>query len=155
MYSSAYMLLEIFIQTLICNVAFVLIGELLALLGMVTVAKLLSLGSIHPMFIFLWQRTALNPEEMTRFCFFPCVMPMKYLPWCFFGFLLLFNPDLFIIISCLVGYAQHMILKRSLIQIPLSFYNKLESLLPGSVKQGTGFVAIRSVEANLRSVCRK
>jgi hypothetical protein len=48
-----------------------------------------------------------------------------------------------------------MILKRSLIQIPLSFYNKLESLLPGSVKQSPGFVAIRSAEANLRSVCRK
>jgi hypothetical protein len=47
-----------------------------------------------------------------------------------------------------------MVIKRSLIQIPLSFYNKLESILPESVKKSPGFVSIRSVEANLRSVCR-
>jgi hypothetical protein len=105
MYSSAYIVFEILIQTLICNVVFVILGELLALLGIVNINFLMSFGTIHLVFIFLWQRTALNPEEMTRFCCFPCIMPMKYLPWCFFAFLLLFNPDFFTIIGCFVGYA--------------------------------------------------
>jgi hypothetical protein len=92
---------------------------------------------------------------MTRFCCFPCVMPMKYLPWCFFAFLILFNIDFFTIVSCLLGYVQHMVLKKSLLQMPLAIYNKLESVLPDSVKTSPGFVSIRSVEANLQSICRR
>lgn len=145
MYSSAYMILEIVVQTFLCNLAFVILGEIFAFMSIVNVNSLVSYGTLHLLFIFLWQRASFNPEEMTRFCCFPCIMPMKYLPWCFFALLVLFNPDLFIIIACLLGYLQHMILKRSLLQLPLSFYNKLESILPASVKQSPGFVSIRSV----------
>ncbi len=144
-YSSAYVILEILAQTLICNLAYVLLGEVFGLLSLVNVNFLVSYGTMHLLFIFLWQRTAQSPEEMTRFCCFPCIMPMKYLPWCFFALLVLFNPNLFIILSCLLGYLQHMILKRSLLQLPMRFYNKIESILPASVKQSPGFVPIRSV----------
>jgi hypothetical protein len=72
-------------------------------------------------------------------------MPMKYLPWCFFALLALLNPNLYIIMACLLGYLQHMVLKRSLLPLPMTFYNKIESIMPASVKQSPGFVAIRSV----------
>lgn len=143
-YSSVYMMLEIVVQTFLCNLAFVILGEIFVFMSVVS-TNLLSYGTMHLLFIFLWQRASLNPEEMTRFCCFPCILPMKYLPWCFFALFMLFNSNLFMMVACLLGYLQHMVLKRSLLQLPMSFYNKLETILPPSVKQSPGFVPIRSV----------
>lgn len=145
MYSTAYTILEIFLQTLLCNLVFVAYGEIFSFLGLVDVTRMVSYGLIQLMFIFLWQKAAMNPEELTRFCFFPCLMPMKYLPWCFFALLLLFGVRVDTIIACLAGFVQHMVLKRSIIRVPMSFYHKIESWLPQSAKENIGFVAIRSV----------
>jgi hypothetical protein len=92
---------------------------------------------------------------MTKFCFFPCLMPLKYLPWCFLAFFVLFGADVYAITSCLVGFLQFMVLKRSAIQLPMSFYRKLENLLPKSMKESPGFASIASTEASLRSICRQ
>jgi hypothetical protein len=97
------------------------------------------------MFIFLWQKAAANPEETTRFCCLPCIIPMKYLPWCFFALSMIFGANMGIFIGCLTGYYQHMVAKRSIIQLPMSLYNKVESLLPNYTKEALGFVPIKSV----------
>jgi hypothetical protein len=62
MYSSAYVILEILAQTLICNLAFVVLGEIFGLMNLVNVNFLVSYGTMHILFIFLWQRAAQNPE---------------------------------------------------------------------------------------------
>jgi hypothetical protein len=52
-------------------------------------------------------------------------MPQKYLPWSFLALTLMFGVGLSSVVACSLGYYQEMILKRSLIRIPLSFYRKI------------------------------
>jgi hypothetical protein len=61
-------------------------------------------------------------------------MPMAYLPWCFMAILLL-QGRIDTVIGCMLGYYQHMILKRSLFALPLSLYLKIESWLPKRMKE--------------------
>jgi hypothetical protein len=60
-YSSSYLVLEIVVQNICCNVIFVFVGKLLAMLGMVD-SSFASFGLIPLMFIFMWQRVSMNPE---------------------------------------------------------------------------------------------
>ncbi len=106
---------------------------------------MMAFGLSQLMFIFLWQATAFNPEELTRFCFFPCLMPMKYLPWCFLAFSILFGTNFVAVLACCLGYYQYMYLGCSLIRLPLSFYYKIEGCLPKSTKEDPGFVPIKKV----------
>jgi hypothetical protein len=154
MYSTAYAVFEVLLQSLACNLGFVCFGELMSAMGLVDSSALVNFGLSQLMLIFLWQRAAINPEELTRFCCLPCLMPMKYLPWCFCALIVLFGGSKSIIIGCLLGYYQHMMRKGSIIRLPMSVYYKIEALLPTATKNAAGFVSIRSVEENLRSVSR-
>jgi hypothetical protein len=82
-------------------------------------------------------------------------MPLKYLPWCFLVLLLLFGGGSAALLGCLVGYYQHVYLKCSLVPLPLEFYYKVEGWLPKLMKEDAGFVPIRPVENDLRSICRR
>jgi hypothetical protein len=63
-------------------------------------------------FTFMWHKVSQTPEEPTRFCWFPCNIPMKFVPWCYFLIEIFFaNPFVSIIIYCLLGYYEFMFKK--------------------------------------------
>ena len=98
---------------------------------MVDVISLVGYGMLPVLFYFIWQKVALNPDEPTRFCFFPCLIPMKYIPLCLLALIVLFgSPPIPMMIYCLVGYYQTMVRKQSIFRLPLSVYRKIDSWLP-------------------------
>lgn len=103
----------------------------------------------------MFRRAAAQPNEPTRFCFFPCLIEMRYIPWCYLLLLVLFgSPFLTCTLYAVVGYYQALVAKRSIIQLPLSAYRKFDSWMPNSIKERTGYVKVSSVEGDLRTVCR-
>jgi hypothetical protein len=50
------------VQTVISNIFFIVIGEILALIGLVKIEMLVSYGLVHLVFIFLWEKVAMSPE---------------------------------------------------------------------------------------------
>lgn len=98
----------------------------LVLFDVINPMSVISYGMTPLLMIFMWQTAAMNPEQSSRFCFFPCLIPMKYMPWCFFAFFVLFGGGNFAIyIGCLLGYYQYMIRHSSLLKLPMSFYKKI------------------------------
>ena len=84
----------------------------------------------------------------------PCLIPQKYIPWLFLLVLVLFNwPPIIAVTACLLGYSQHMLLKRNIIRLPLKVYRRIDSFVPDSWK-GIGYIKVSSVEEELRKVCQ-
>lgn len=61
MYSTAYVIGEIFLQTCLCNIIFIILAEISVLLGLVNSEAMVIFGLSQLMFIFLWQLAAMNP----------------------------------------------------------------------------------------------
>jgi hypothetical protein len=60
---------------------------------------------IHLLFVFLWQKAATNPDALTRFCCFPCAIPMRALPWVYLIFFLIFGQgNIGALFGCVLGY---------------------------------------------------
>jgi len=92
-------------------------------------------GVIHLVLIFLFQRSSSNPDEPSRFCFLPCLIPQKYIPWCFVLLLTVFgNSFMTLAIYSLIGYFQFMVRKKAFIQLPLAAYRKFDIIMPNSIK---------------------
>ncbi len=129
------MLLEVILQIFTCNVVLVVLGYILLYVGIGTPLSYLGYGIIPAVFVFIWNKVAQNPDEPTRFCFFPCLIPLKYIPWCFLMLFVLFGgPVVPIVIYCLLGYYQNMIKRQSIIRLPLSIYRKVDALMPNAIK---------------------
>lgn len=151
--STAYMVLEILLQIFLCNCVLVAIGYPLLYMGFGSAMSYLGYGMLPAVFIFIWKKVQENPEEPTRFCCFPCLIPMKYIPLCFLGLLLLFGyPAIPLIIYCGLGYYQFMVRKASIIRLPLKVYRKFDSIMPESFKASVGYIKVANSEANLRGV---
>jgi hypothetical protein len=111
-------------------------------------------GMLPAVFIFIWKKVQENPDEGTRFCCFPCLIPMRYIPLCFLGLLLLFGqPPIPLLIYCGLGYYQFMVRKASILRLPLKIYRKFDSCMPNSLKDSQGYVRVDKSEANIKTVC--
>lgn len=141
-------------QIFLCNVCIVIIGFPLLSLGIGEWTSYLGYGLFPLIFVFIWKKVAESPDEPTRFCCFPCLIPMKYIPLCFFAILALFGSPLVpLAIYALLGYYQFMERKKSLLRLPLKVYRKFDSLMPNSLKENLGYIKVRDVERDLRNVC--
>lgn len=132
--STAYILLEIFLQILVSNIVLTAIGYGLYTLGVGSAKTYIGFGTLPLVFVFIWHKVAQNPEEPTRFCWFPCQIPMKYVPFCFLLFFVLFGNIIAPCVYCALGYIQFMVLARSFIRLPLKIYNKFDSLMPNGIR---------------------
>ena len=104
-------------------------------------------GLYHLIFIFIWKRVALTPDDPTRFCCFPCLIPMKFIPLCFLLILALFGSSLIpLVIYNLLGYYQYMHRMKSIIRLPLKIYRKFDSMMPKSIKENLGYIKVKDVE---------
>lgn len=134
-------------QIFLCNVILVIVGYPLLYLGIASPISLISYGVLPLVFIYLWRKVSENPEEPTRFCCFPCLIPMKYIPVCFLLLFTIFGgPILPVATYCAVGYYQTMVRKQSLLRLPLKVYRKFDSLMPVSIKEKNGYIKVASVE---------
>ena len=98
------------------------------------------------LFNYLWVKACVNPEEPTRFCCCPCLIPAKNIPWCFLLLLVMFGwPPVLCILSCLQGFIQHAQLKRNIFKLPLKVYRRFDSLVPSSIVNSSGYVKVSSV----------
>ena len=123
------------IQIFLCNVALTIVGYPLYYLKLGDAYTFIGYGMLPAVFIFIWHKIAENPEEATRFCFFPCLIPMKYIPVCFVLLFAIFGSPIFpLIVYLLLGYYQYMVKKKSIIRLPLKVYRKFDSLMPDSLK---------------------
>jgi hypothetical protein len=135
--------------------AIVAIGWPLVQFGLTGEQGWIGYGVLHLVLIFMFRRAAAQPNEPTRFCFFPCLIEMRYIPWCYLLLLVLFgNPFLTSTLYAVIGYYQALVAKKSFIQLPLSAYRKFDSWMPNSIKERLGYVKVTSVEGDLRTVCR-
>ncbi len=118
---------------------------------------LIGFGLLPVFYSFLCQRVAKNPEELTRFCFFPCLIPLKFLPVIFLAISLVFNYKLFVplMIYFSLAYYQHLIRKKSFIQLNISVYKKFDAIMPEAIKKNLGYVRVSAVEHVFREICRK
>ena len=111
-------------------------------------------GFLPVVFSFMWKKIAEAPEEPTRFCCFPCLIPKKYIPLLFLASLSLFGNSFIVLgIYCGLGYYQFIVRNKSIIQLPLKIYRKFDSLMPESVLSNPGYVKVKDVEQNLRKEC--
>lgn len=150
--STAYIFIEVLIQTLISNITLTVVGYGLYTLGVGSPSAYIGFGTLPLVFIFIWRKVAENPEEATRFCWFPCLIPMKYIPLCFLLFFVIFGNIVAPCVYCALGYIQFMLLKKSLIRVPLKIYNKFDSWMPNGVREKQGYIKVSSVHENLRKV---
>ena len=154
MYSTAYMFLEIIMQLFLCNVAVLAVGVPLTYFGLGNPMYCMGFGMTPIMLTMIWSKVAENPEEPTRFCCFPCLIPMKFIPLCFLLLLLIGGiPKIAYIVYCALGYYQFMVRKKSLLRLPLKFYRKFDSCMPEGIKSNSSYVKVTSVESNLKKVC--
>ena len=130
-------------QIFLCNCVLVMIGYPLYLLGLGDEMSYIGFGMLPAVFVFIWKKVAEAPDEGTRFCCFPCLIPMRYIPLCFLGLLLLFGqPPVPLLISCALGYYQFMVRKASILRLPLKVYRKVDSIMPTSLKDIPGYVKV-------------
>ncbi len=74
---------------------------------------------------------------------FPCLMPKKYIPWCFTLLICMFGgPVMVYLFYCIVGYVQFMVYKKSFIQLPLSIYRKFDSFMPKSLIDRNDYIHV-------------
>lgn len=145
-YSTAYAACEVLLQTFLCNIVIVGIGYPLIYFKIVAGSEFVGYGMIHLVLIFMFQRAAINPQEPTRFCCFPCLIPMKYTPWCYLLLLVLFGNSIVTSgIYALIGYYQFIVNRKAVLQLPLSVYRKFDSLMPDSIKAKPGYVRVATV----------
>lgn len=128
-------MLEVLLQVALCNIALVVVGYPCIYFQILDDISLVGYGMLPVLFYFIWHKVAQNPEEPTRFCFFPCLIPMKYIPLCLLALFLVFgSPPIPMIVYCLTGYYQTMVRKQSVFKLPLSVYRKIDTWMPDSVK---------------------
>ena len=49
------------------------------------------------------------------------------------------------IIYCLYGYFEYMIRKKSLVQLPLALYKRIDSYVPESIANRSGYIKVVKV----------
>jgi hypothetical protein len=92
--------------------------------------------------IYIFREAAIDPESHTRFCCLPFLIKRKHLPWVLVIFAALFVYRFVIMFTAaLLGYYQSFILKRNLIVLPISFYEKVEKVL-SCISQRSDFVRV-------------
>jgi hypothetical protein len=96
--STSFMIIEVFIQNFMIQISFIFLSwaimqtHLVQYLS-VTPYVIVSLGWFPLVMIFLFQRVSYNPNEMTRFCFMPCLIKTKYVPLLFLILSYLLTPE--------------------------------------------------------------
>jgi hypothetical protein len=124
-----------------------LAGYPIILAGIVEPTSFFGMGLVPVIFSFLWRKVAESPDEPTRFCFCPCLIPMKFLPLLFAIFYVFFGQPLPTVgVYCLVGYLQYMVLGKSLLRLPLRVYRRIEACLPEMIKEHKGYARVAVVE---------
>ena len=124
------MIIEVLLQTFTCNVCLVIIGYPLLSLGLGNSMTYMGFGMYPAIFTFMWRKVAESPDEPTRFCCFPCLIPMKFIPLCFLALMAIFGFFVPVAIYCALGYYQYMVRKKSLLLLPLKVYRKFDSCMP-------------------------
>ena len=98
------------------------------------------------MFTLIWIKEMETPDEPTRFCCFPCLIPMKYIPLCFFVLAAILGyPIPPLLINVLLGYYQFAIRKQSLLKLPMTIYKKFDNLMPEALKKNPGYIRVANV----------
>lgn len=130
-----YILLEVIIQTFLCNVVLIVAGLLFTWLQLVSFVDIVGCRMLPTIFVLIWPKIAENPDEPTRFAFCPCLLPMKYVPICFLILYASNGPQMFsMIVYCLLGFYQYMIRKKAILRLPLTVYKAIDSLMPSCIK---------------------
>lgn len=123
---------------------------------LVGLEHVLGYGAFPLVINFLWQVAAADPEKPTRFCCFPCLIALKWVPWCFTGLTCLLGDTLISnVVYCLLGFYQHSIRKKSLVSTSLAVYRRFDSLMPKFIIESLGYVKVSAVEDALKAVCSK
>ena len=148
-YSTAYILVETFLQNILINVVLVLFSVLLY--DILSVDRqnfmIINMGMFPLCQIFLWYRAAQSPDEHTTFCCMPCLIPMKWIPLLILAISAMLASILLpaLIVASALGYLQFMVLKRRLIKLPVRFYRKIDTLLPKSMTDRPDYVKVQQV----------
>ena len=86
----------------------------------------------------------------------PCLIKRKWIPIfvsLLFAALSHKETILMIVVAFLLGLLQFLILKSSLIRLPLSFYTCFEKLIPNCIKDRQDYRKIVEVVTNLQTQC--
>jgi hypothetical protein len=140
-------------QTFMCNVVLVAVAYPLIYYDIGDPSYYIGFGMHPTIFVLIWLKVADNPNESTRFCWFPCQIPMKYVPLCFLLFYVVFGYIVPVCLYCLLGYIQFMARGQAFLRLPLKVYRKFDQIFPEALRNSNGFIKVNKVEANLRKVC--
>ena len=152
------MFIDVIAHTLLLNVVTWILSWCFFQLNIFSMAYIVPYGTWWGIvIIYCFISNYKNPDELTRFCCFPCLIERRYIPWIIGIFAILLIGQglyaLYFIAAIAIGFIEGAKIKNNIVRVPMSVFFKLETCCLNVLTTRPDYVKVKDCHHNMRYYC--